>query len=933
VDFPKPNEIRGLKPGGSKTIEVSTDYTGCSAEERCPVFIKVHTEVPVPAVQFHLSKAQDFMSGSFDFFPGPPGNGKSPLTFEGRVVSFGGSEVDQSPKSQNGTALLVPAAQYQGPSVSKAFYLAFILSDLSPVTVIATAPVWKTLDLSKTISIETSPIAQTWELPFQKDLYVVSVLVTQQDCTLGEDSGWLFGGGGLQTVTFENPEPRGLLCGVQEWFYSRGEFSDLPEQSSFFLVVPAFSSPGTVFLEKEPVQFICDDIISCHGNGICSRDDGQCKCLKGTGFSFSGDQCQTLHRGSTWVILIVIASIILSVCLGHLWCSNSRLRKDKVLPLLINEPSSQSPQRISVTLDHVSFVLPSGKELLKDVSAHLAAGSLSAVMGPSGSGKSTLLKVMNRSISCSSGKILLNGIVVEKVKNVTSVIACVPQDDILRPCLTVFETLLFSAELRLSPHYSLKEKRRLVEFILDCVGLVEQRNMLVGDIGASKLSGGQRKRVSIAQELIAFPSALFLDEPTSGLDSTAALSLISMLRNEIVQKLGITVCCVIHQPRYDILQLFDNVLVLETGTLRYFGSPALSALSEKLPRLPSMLNDEKEQRFLNPADVILDFVSEFKAPQFEAAPLSQDVLVSPQVPSFLSQVWVQIKRSSLEILRSTQQLVTMYGLTLFVALLLSFLYNQSRFAGPAPSTDVRKCPKIFQGLCASNRNDNFVAQASIVSLALGLAAAASSLTVFGGIEKKVYARESRSGVSNVAYLLAKEVTALPNLVLASLLFVSVFQWITATPISVVTFCIIAFGVYFSCSGAAYLFSVAFLDSISLILTVVYVAVMTSLSGAQPLLPELEKTIGGSLGKVIPSISYSRFSTEAFYLGVLETFKDIYDLDWAFSVHGYAFEDMTSCLLVPFVIGLVFRVVSGVVLIHGSSFQTFIQRVSKKAKPC
>jgi len=159
---------------------------------------------------------------------------------------------------------------------------------------------------------------------------------------------------------------------------------------------------------------------------------------------------------------------------------------------------------------------------------------------------------------------------------------------------------------------------------------------------------------------------------------------------------------------------------------------------------------------------------------------------------------------------------------------------------------------------------------------------------------------------------------LPNLVLAGLLFVSIFQSMTSSPISTVTFAIVVLGIFFSCSGVAFLFSIITTESVSLILTVVYVSVMTSLSGAQPSLVDLKDVFGGFFGRLMPAMSYARYSTEGFYLGVLKTYEGIYDLSWSFQVREYSFDDMTMCLLLPFAIGLVFRILSGWMLLHGSS---------------
>jgi hypothetical protein len=104
--------------------------------------------------------------------------------------------------------------------------------------------------------------------------------------------------------------------------------------------------------------------------------------------------------------------------------------------------------------------------------------------------------------------------------------------------------------------------------------------------------------------------------------------------------------------------------------------------------------------------------------------------------------------------------------------------------------------------------------------------------------------------------------------------------------------------------------------------------MTSVSGAQPSLPQLKKVFGGFFGRVMPALSYARYSTEGFYLGVLKTFEGIYDLTWSFEVREYSFDHTTFCLVAPFAIGLLFRILSGLALLHGSSIARWFAKKRK-----
>jgi ABC-type multidrug transport system ATPase subunit len=180
----------------------------------------------------------------------------------------------------------------------------------------------------------------------------------------------------------------------------------------------------------------------------------------------------------------------------------------------------------------------------------------------------------------------------------------------MNPLLTVRENILHSAMMRLPSSISIEEKNRLVSSVISVLDLTKKEHVIVGDLGGrSSLSGGQRKRVSVGIELVMCPSLLFLDEPTSGLDSKSALSLISVLKD--VASLGVNVIAVIHQPRYEILQACNNLLVLADGKIKYMGSPALKDLSLVFPRLKPNASGEYPLNGANAADLLVDYIDEF----------------------------------------------------------------------------------------------------------------------------------------------------------------------------------------------------------------------------------------------------------------------------------------------------------------------------------
>uniref|UniRef100_A0A6B2KZC7 ABC transporter domain-containing protein n=1 Tax=Arcella intermedia TaxID=1963864 RepID=A0A6B2KZC7_9EUKA len=214
---------------------------------------------------------------------------------------------------------------------------------------------------------------------------------------------------------------------------------------------------------------------------------------------------------------------------------------------------------------------------MNGLTGYVAPSSMLAIMGPSGSGKTTLLNVLAGRINKRrwEGDVFINGISADR--SILKVVAgYVPQDDILYGSQTVYEALMFYAHLKL-PHLSDQEKDKRVCFLIDELGLRKVKDSLIGfygsDAAASGLqrgiSGGERKRTSIGCQLIADPSLLFLDEPTTGLDSYAAEAVIRVLRRQ--SQLGRTIIFTIHQPSTEILNLFDQLMIIANGRTVYFG--------------------------------------------------------------------------------------------------------------------------------------------------------------------------------------------------------------------------------------------------------------------------------------------------------------------------------------------------------------------------
>ncbi|KAK1418091.1 hypothetical protein QVD17_27230 [Tagetes erecta] len=218
------------------------------------------------------------------------------------------------------------------------------------------------------------------------------------------------------------------------------------------------------------------------------------------------------------------------------------------------------------------------KFILNDVTCEAHPGDLTAVAGPSGAGKTTLLEILAGNISSGevSGQVLINNRPID-TKRFRRLAGYVTQDDALFPSLTVEETLMYSAFLRLK--CSRKEAVDRVKVLVNELGLERVSNSRIGEGSSHGISGGERRRVSIGVELVHDPSVILIDEPTSGLDSNSAFGVVSLLKSMATSR-GKTIVLTIHQPGYRILELVDRLVLLSNGFVLHNGS--LKSLEHRL---------------------------------------------------------------------------------------------------------------------------------------------------------------------------------------------------------------------------------------------------------------------------------------------------------------------------------------------------------------
>ena len=243
----------------------------------------------------------------------------------------------------------------------------------------------------------------------------------------------------------------------------------------------------------------------------------------------------------------------------HLTWHNLTISLVPPLPFKFNCTTSKKSDQIpNVILDNVSGVA--------------RPGDFVAILGASGSGKTTLLNALASRLSRKlevSGDVKFNGITIsgDKIKDMSGYVG---QDDAYVASMTVCEVIFFYANLKLDPRIPRKEKEVMALETLKKVGLIKIKNSFVGDIDRPGISGGEKKRLAVATQLIFGASLLFLDEVTSGLDSFMAESVIKIMKD--LAESGCTILCTIHQPSSVLYDMFDKVCLISEGKIAFFGS-------------------------------------------------------------------------------------------------------------------------------------------------------------------------------------------------------------------------------------------------------------------------------------------------------------------------------------------------------------------------
>jgi ABC-type multidrug transport system ATPase subunit len=230
--------------------------------------------------------------------------------------------------------------------------------------------------------------------------------------------------------------------------------------------------------------------------------------------------------------------------------------------------------KISLIANNVSFKFRNSENGIHNLNFHEESGRLVGIIGGSGVGKSTTLSILNGTLKPQSGKVLINGYNLyddyEK-EYLKGVIGFVPQDDLLLEDLTVYQNLYYNARMCLNNLHDSKIIG-IVNRTLKDLDLEETRDLKVGNTLKKTISGGQRKRVNIALELLREPTILFVDEPTSGLSSVDSEIVMSLLKEQSYK--GKLVIVNIHQPGSDLYKMFDKIMIMDKGGYQiFYGNP------------------------------------------------------------------------------------------------------------------------------------------------------------------------------------------------------------------------------------------------------------------------------------------------------------------------------------------------------------------------
>jgi ABC-type multidrug transport system ATPase subunit/uncharacterized tellurite resistance protein B-like protein len=451
----------------------------------------------------------------------------------------------------------------------------------------------------------------------------------------------------------------------------------------------------------------------------------------------------------------------------------------------INEKKNH--QQISFEADKISHTFKTGKTAVQEISFSSKEGKLVGIMGGSGTGKTTLMNIMNGKVKPTHGTLKVNGIDLHtNSKSLDGVIGNVSQNDLLIEELSVFQNLFFSAKLSIGGLNNSQLAKRVVE-VLKSLGLYEIRRLKVGSSLEKVISGGQRKRLNIALELIREPSILFVDEPTSGLSSRDSENIMDLLKELSLN--GKLIFVVIHQPSSNIFKLFDRLLIMDVGGYPIYDGNPLNAIvhfkthsyrGNSHERECSLCGNVNPEQIFNLIDARIvdeygtethtrkkdandwnELYNENQAEKIETKESKIDS--SSKLPSKFIQLWTYFKRDLLSKVSNLQYVLVNLLVAPTLALILSFFIKYFDWRNGVESYSYYSNENIPQYIFIS----------IIVSIFLGLTVSAEEINK----DKEILSREKFLNLSRNSYLLSKISILFSISAIQSLTFVLIGNYI------------------------------------------------------------------------------------------------------------------------------------------------------------
>jgi len=426
--------------------------------------------------------------------------------------------------------------------------------------------------------------------------------------------------------------------------------------------------------------------------------------------------------------------------------------------------------KININVNEIEFNFPNSENGIHRLSFNGKSGQMVGIMGGSGVGKSTLLNLLNCKLPLHKGQVKINGYDIHENKDdLEGIIGFIPQDDLLIEELTVYQNLHFNAQLCFSNHNK-NEIKTLVNNLLVDLDLYDIKNLKVGSTINKFISGGQRKRLNIALELIREPFVLFVDEPTSGLSSNDSLNVMNLLKEQALK--GKFLMVNIHQPSSDIFKMFDNILILDKGGYPvYYGNPidSVAYFKKMTNKVDSLEGECSKCGNINPEE-ILEIIEEKDVNEYgeysskrKIEPIqwyeyfhrkiqsriytqNNEVIQLPEnnfkIPAIFKQFKIFSIRNLLSKIKDQQYLLMSSLIPPLLAIILGF------FTKYVIGTD----NNLFEYIFSKNENlPGYLFMTVVVALFLGLIISAEDIIH----DRKILERERFLNLSRLSYLNSK----------------------------------------------------------------------------------------------------------------------------------------------------------------------------------